>query len=270
MSLLEELGARGAPSRQLYDDDFDADAAPRTSTRSRASNGPPPTLQPPPRSASRALIVGAGVGGNLVQAVAETVGATKLGSWTVEFPRPYAAYRADDTPVTVALPVYHDAHRETALLPLHLVTATFPPELYTALYRSVLSVLDPSLVVAATHIDLITSLSTQSTIQVLANPHNTVAATKYARVAPPTVLSDVGAAFVTQATLDAKRAVAVAAVVPRVYGEPDVTPKMLEEWARAVWDLAGVSQGVEGVLEKAAKSAEGAVRRTASFNPMYM
>ncbi|KAJ3360682.1 hypothetical protein GGF32_008077 [Allomyces javanicus] len=269
MSLLEELGARGAPSRQIYDDDFDADAAPpRIDPLTRFKWTPANTATATPIRV-KALIVGAGVGGNLVQAVAETFGATKFGSWTVEFPRPYAAHRADDTPVTVSLPVYHDPHREMALLPLHPLTSTFPPELYTALYRSVLAVLDPSLVVAATHIDPITPQSTQSTIQVLANPHATVTATKYARVTPPTVLSDVGAAFVTQATLDAKQAVAVAAVVPRVYGEPDVTLKMLEEWARAVWDLAGVP-GVDAVLQKAAKTAEGAVRRVASFNPMYM
>ncbi|KNE62377.1 hypothetical protein AMAG_07600 [Allomyces macrogynus ATCC 38327] len=268
MSLLEELGARAAPSRQIYDDDFGADAAPPRIDPLTRFKWTPANIATATPLRFKALIVGAGVGGNLVQAVAETVGATKLGSWTVEFPRPYVALRADDTPVTVSLPVYHDAHRETALLPLHLLTSTFPPELYTALYRSVLAVIVPSLVVAATHVDPITLQSTQSAIQVLANLHATVP-TKYARVAPPTVLSDVGAAFVTQATLDANKAVAVAAVVPRVYGEPDVTPKMLEEWARATWDLAGV-HGVDAVLEKAAKVAEGAVRRAASFNPMYM
>ncbi|KAJ3373656.1 hypothetical protein GGF31_000500 [Allomyces arbusculus] len=269
MSLLEELGARGAPSRQIYDDDFDADAAPpRIDPLTRFKWTPANTAISTPLRV-KVLIVGAGVGGNLVQAVAETVGANKLGSWTVEFPRPYAAHRADDTPVTVSLPIYHDAHHETALLPLQLLTATFPPELYTALYRSVLAVLDPLLVVAATHVDPITPHTALAAIQVLANPLATVSATKYARVTPPTVLSDVGAAFITQATLDAKKAIAVAAVVPRVYGEPDVTPKMLEEWARAVWDLAGV-QGAEVVLEKAAKAAEGTVRRAASFNPMYM
>ncbi|KAI9178845.1 hypothetical protein H9P43_005507 [Blastocladiella emersonii ATCC 22665] len=288
MSLLEELSAKGAPSRQFYDDD-DADFD------DALTGVPDPTTVFPlvategtlPASVD-VLLFGEGVGAHAITALAAQLPAAACkATLTLTYPRPYAAHLRD-SPLVASLPVYIlplSASRTAALVPTDALHG-FPPELFTAFATSLTNPLQPKRVVALTSsplallprsdraYDEYTEVADdRAQLKVLRNPAaNAVTSPRAANVAPmraPSVVADLAGAVLIQATLAKVPATILTLYTAHVRGAPEVTRDAVAELLAGATAEAGIELDAAR-LAAAVKAAEIAgVRQADKFSPMY-
>ncbi|ORZ36715.1 hypothetical protein BCR44DRAFT_54012 [Catenaria anguillulae PL171] len=295
MSLLEDLGAKGAPSRLLYDDEFEGPEAPSADPTSQAATQPkvdPTTIFPWTAASVTAalpsittlMIAVDSLAATLTRAFAESLNtgkpAPKLGELRVSYPQPYAANRSSE-PITSALPVHLVTTTAIASVSLDTLT-TFPAELHTALITSLVSATKPKRILALTSGSLNTLPRTvrydmdddRARVLALRNHLFTLTSESSSKhIAPtmpaPMTLADLSAAALVQGTLASLPASVVALYLPHVRGAPEVTLAAMKEWSAAIQAELGaeVKINVDAVAKKA--EALGA-EQAAKFHPMYL